>query len=84
MIPHCVSVANSLLYSLTGGEGGTLRNGPGRGLYAFAAWRWIDYLVDSRYVSPTQWEAYQHTLLPEAMIGPASATVHALWHWMVR
>ena len=54
------------------------------GLYAFAAWRWIDYLVDSRYVSPTQWEAYQHTLLPEAMIGPASATVHALWHWMVR
>jgi membrane-bound metal-dependent hydrolase YbcI (DUF457 family) len=54
------------------------------GVHAFAAWRWIDYLLRSRYHSPAQWAAYQHSLLPEAMIGPVDQGVRELWFWMVR
>lgn len=54
------------------------------GIHAFAAWRWMDYLLYSRFESAAQWTAYQESLLPAVMVGPLSQGVRALWLWMVR
>lgn len=54
------------------------------GVYAFTAWRWIDYLVESRYESNEQWWAYQHSLLPASLVDPLAFVVSAAWYWMTR
>jgi membrane-bound metal-dependent hydrolase YbcI (DUF457 family) len=53
-------------------------------LNSFAAATWLGYLFGSRYDSADQWSAYQHSLLPDFLITPFAAGVHAAWHWMVR
>ena len=51
-------------------------------LYALASYRWVQYLVVSRYESAQQWQAYQEALLPQIMVGPLSAAVRAAWAWL--
>ena len=53
-----------------------------RALYALASYRWVQYLVVSRYESAQQWQAYQEALLPQIMVGPLSAAVRAAWAWL--
>jgi hypothetical protein len=51
-------------------------------MHAVAAYRWLQFLAQSRYVSSSQWQAYQLELLPESMVTPMTATIHRLWHWL--
>ena len=51
-------------------------------LCAVATYSWVHYLVVSRYESGEQWQAYQRTLLPDALIAPISALVSAGWQWI--
>ena len=51
-------------------------------LYALASYRWVQYMLVSRYESAEQWEAYQAALLPQAMIVPLSAAVRSAWSWL--
>jgi hypothetical protein len=51
-------------------------------LYALASYRWVQYLLVSRYESSEQWQAYQAALLPAVMITPLSAAVRAAWLWL--
>jgi membrane-bound metal-dependent hydrolase YbcI (DUF457 family) len=53
-------------------------------LYALASYRWIHYLVVSRYESAQQWQAYQEALLPQIMVRPLSVAVRAAWLWLSR
>jgi membrane-bound metal-dependent hydrolase YbcI (DUF457 family) len=53
-------------------------------LYALAGFRWVEFLLTSRYESWSQWQARQQALLPEAMIAPVSDAVGFLWHWFTR
>ena len=52
------------------------------GLYLAAGWRWLDFMVNSRYGSRYQWMEYHRDLLPEAMITPLSRGVSAMWFWL--
>jgi membrane-bound metal-dependent hydrolase YbcI (DUF457 family) len=54
------------------------------GIYALATWRWMSFLVGSRYLSPDQWSAYQQALLPAALSEPLTQGVFMLWHWITR
>ena len=54
------------------------------GLYGVALYRWVHFLLTSRYDSFSQWADYQQALLPEAMIAPVSQGVHVLWFWLTR
>ncbi len=56
-----------------------LRNASVWLLYCLAAYRWIDFMITSRYESWSQWEAYHLTLLPEAMIFPVTRGVCLMW-----
>jgi membrane-bound metal-dependent hydrolase YbcI (DUF457 family) len=51
-------------------------------LYALASYRWVQYMLVSRYESAEQWDAYQAALLPQAMIAPLSAAVRSAWVWL--
>ena len=51
-------------------------------LYALASYRWVQYLVVSRYESAEQWQAYQEALLPQVLVAPLSAAVRAAWVWL--
>jgi membrane-bound metal-dependent hydrolase YbcI (DUF457 family) len=51
-------------------------------LYALASYRWVQYMLVSRYESAEQWDAYQAALLPQAMIAPLSAAVRSAWGWL--
>lgn len=51
-------------------------------VHAVAAYRWLQYLAQSRYVSAGQWQAYQLELLPASMVTPMTATIHRLWQWL--
>ena len=42
----------------------------------------MQYMLVSRYESAEQWEAYQASLLPQAMIVPLSAAVRSAWSWL--
>ena len=53
-------------------------------LYALASYRWVQYLVVSRYESAQQWQAYQEALLPEVMVTPLSVALRAAWLWLSR
>lgn len=53
-------------------------------LYALASYRWMQYLIVSRYESAEQWRAYQEALLPEIMVTPLAAAVRAAWVWLTR
>lgn len=53
-------------------------------LYALASYRWVQYLLVSRYESAEQWRAYQEALLPEVMVAPLSAAVRTAWTWLSR
>jgi membrane-bound metal-dependent hydrolase YbcI (DUF457 family) len=53
-------------------------------LYALASYRWVQYMIVSRYESPEQWQAYQEALLPEIMVAPLTAAVRAAWLWLTR
>lgn len=52
------------------------------GLYTLATWRWVHFMVTSRYESRAQWMDLQYELLPEAMIVPITKGVSAVWHWL--
>lgn len=52
------------------------------GLYALATWRWLHFLLTSRYESRSQWMDAQYELLPEAMIVPVTRGISAVWHWL--
>ena len=65
-----------------GGRFAGWRAGVTWGMYAFAAWRWAAFLVQSRYESNAQWWAYQHSLLPAALVDPLAEGVSAAWIWM--
>lgn len=54
------------------------------GVHALVAARWIDYLIRSRYESPEQWSAYQHSLLPAALVNAPTEAMSLAWHWMTR
>jgi membrane-bound metal-dependent hydrolase YbcI (DUF457 family) len=51
-------------------------------LYALASYRWVQYMLVSRYESAEQWQAYQEALLPQVMIVPLSAAVRSAWVWL--
>jgi hypothetical protein len=51
-------------------------------LYTLASYRWVQYLVVSRYESAEQWQAYQEGLLPRVMVAPLYAAVRAAWIWL--
>jgi membrane-bound metal-dependent hydrolase YbcI (DUF457 family) len=51
-------------------------------LYALASYRWMQYMLVSRYESAEQWDAYQEALLPRVMIVPLSAAVRSAWVWL--
>jgi membrane-bound metal-dependent hydrolase YbcI (DUF457 family) len=51
-------------------------------LYALAGYRWVQYMLVSRYESAEQWQAYQEALLPRVMVGPLSAAVRSAWVWL--
>lgn len=51
-------------------------------LYAVASWRWIHFVLISRYHSRGQWAEFQHDLLPELLITPINHAVSAAWYWM--
>jgi membrane-bound metal-dependent hydrolase YbcI (DUF457 family) len=51
-------------------------------LYALASYRWVQYMLVSRYESAEQWDAYQEALLPRVMIVPLSAAVRSAWVWL--
>lgn len=53
-------------------------------LFVLAAYRWVNFLLTSRYDSFSQWADYQRALLPEAMITPISGAVRAVWFWLIR
>lgn len=52
-------------------------------IYTIAVFRWVDFLVGSRYTSNEQWHAYHETLLPDAMIYPLNQGVSFLWRLFV-
>lgn len=52
------------------------------GIYALAAWRWLHFMIASRYESRAQWMDVQYELLPEAMIVPVTRGISAIWHWL--
>lgn len=51
-------------------------------LHALASYRWVQYMLVSRYESAEQWQAYQETLLPQVMVVPLSAAVRSAWFWL--
>ena len=59
-----------------------LRNASVWLLYCLAAYRWIDFMLTSRYESWSQWEAYHLTLLPEAMIFPVTRGIGLMWRFL--
>ena len=54
------------------------------GLYLLAAFRWVEYMVLSRYHSADQWSAYQATMLPDWMVTLPTEGVRTLWLALVR
>ena len=52
------------------------------GVYALAAWRWLHFMIASRYQSRSQWMDAQFDLLPEAMIVPLTRGVSTVWYWL--
>jgi hypothetical protein len=51
-------------------------------LHALASYRWVQYMLVSRYESAEQWQAYQEALLPQVMVVPLSAAVRSAWVWL--
>jgi hypothetical protein len=51
-------------------------------LHALASYRWVQYMLVSRYESAEQWQAYQEALLPQVMVVPLSAAVRSAWFWL--
>jgi membrane-bound metal-dependent hydrolase YbcI (DUF457 family) len=51
-------------------------------VYALASYRWVQFMLVSRYESAQQWDAYQEALLPRVMIVPLSAAVRSAWAWL--
>jgi membrane-bound metal-dependent hydrolase YbcI (DUF457 family) len=51
-------------------------------LHALASYRWVQYMLVSRYESAEQWQAYQEALLPRVMVAPLSAAVRSAWVWL--
>jgi membrane-bound metal-dependent hydrolase YbcI (DUF457 family) len=51
-------------------------------LHALASYRWVHYMLVSRYETAEQWQAYQEALLPRVMVVPLSAVVRAAWAWL--
>ncbi|NIP72010.1 MAG: hypothetical protein GWO16_02780, partial [Gammaproteobacteria bacterium] len=66
---------------LQGRLGGLSPGAVSWGVFALAAYRWLDFLLTSRYESWAQWHAFHRALLPEAMIAPLVQGVSSLWHW---
>ena len=54
------------------------------GWYGVAAYRWVNFLLTSRYDSFSQWAGYQQDLLPEVLIAPVTEGVRVLWFWLTR
>ena len=52
-------------------------------VYAAAAYRWIEYMVTTRYESAAQYTALQHSLLPEPLVNISVDWVRTLWLWLV-
>lgn len=52
-------------------------------VYALALYRWLHYLVVSRYESAVQYAAMQRALLPEPLVALSTEWVRSLWRWMV-
>lgn len=52
------------------------------GVYALATWRWLHFIIASRYESREQWMDVQYDLLPEAMIVPITRGIGTVWHWL--
>ena len=51
-------------------------------VYAAAAYRWVQYLVTTRYESAAQYAALQARLLPEPLVELSGRWVHAAWQWL--
>lgn len=51
-------------------------------LYGVAVYRWVEFMVVSRYESSSQWHSLQRQLLPEAMIVPVTDGVRTVWFWL--
>jgi len=62
----------------------TVLAGASWGLYLLAAFRWVEYMVVSRYDSAGQWTAYQATMLPDWMVTLPTESVRTLWLALVR
>jgi membrane-bound metal-dependent hydrolase YbcI (DUF457 family) len=51
-------------------------------VYALAAYRWLSFMVRSRYTSWDEWMAYQQAMLPDALVRPLTQGVGMLWRWL--
>jgi membrane-bound metal-dependent hydrolase YbcI (DUF457 family) len=54
----------------------------GWALHALASYRWVQYMLVSRYESAEQWQGYQEALLPRVIIVPLSTAVRSAWIWL--
>ncbi|MDH5753485.1 MAG: hypothetical protein OEZ59_13830, partial [Deltaproteobacteria bacterium] len=52
-------------------------------VYFLSAYRWVDFLVESRFDSRSQWLAFHQTLLPEAMITSVRSGIGYMWRLLV-
>jgi len=62
---------------------GIVVSGSAWGVYTLTLYRWLHYLVISRYESATQFAAAQRALLPDPLVSVSSEWVRFLWRWMV-
>ena len=51
-------------------------------IFFAATWRWVGFLMNSRYESNVQWVEFHRSLLPDGMIDPLQEGVRQAWYWL--